>query len=340
LLRFLALLQMVLLLGSCSNETGRVNRSFYYWKTSYELSSEQLELLNSLNVSTLYLRLFDVDYNSETKRTIPLGVINFKSRPSPSINYIPVVYLTNRCLLNHKETEIDSLAVLILKKVDAITENNNIRFTEFQIDCDWTEKTKSKYFTLAKIIRENLNSRGKIFSVTIRLHQVKYPDKTGVPPCDRGMLMFYNMGKIGGENKNSIYNEEDAAKYTAAIDHYPLPLDAALPIFSWSVQSRDHKTISLMNQTNPDSMSDSKLLKEDENYWLAAEGFYYNGTYLRKNDRLKFEHASPEFCLKAAYQLKEHLDKSNRNIVLFDFNEVNLSYYEKKDLEAVFNSFH
>ncbi|MGG2305049.1 hypothetical protein ACE4Z6_26875, partial [Salmonella enterica] len=92
-----------------------------------------------------------------------------------------------------------------------------------QIDCDWTLGTKEKYFSLLKRIKERM---ALPLSCTIRLHQVKYQAKTGVPPVDRGMLMYYNMGHVEGATEtNSIYDPANADKYVSYVKDYPLPLD-------------------------------------------------------------------------------------------------------------------
>jgi hypothetical protein len=68
----------------------------------------------------------------------------------------------------------------------------------------------------------------------------QYRERTGVPPVDRGMLMFYNMGKLSAEpGARSIYDADAAERYLARVGEYPLPLDLALPIWSWTVQVRD-----------------------------------------------------------------------------------------------------
>jgi len=54
-----------------------------------------------------------------------------------------------------------------------------------------------------------------------------------VPPVDKGLLMFYNMGKISPDlnARNSIYNRADAEAYLESLPNYRLSLDVALPVF-------------------------------------------------------------------------------------------------------------
>jgi|GEM_PF-110049 len=112
--------------------------------------------------------------------------------------------------------------------------------TEIQFDCDWTEGTRAAFFSFLKKVRPLLPP-GTRLSATIRLHQYKFPDRTGVPPVDRGLLMLYNTGDIHDpEEPNSIFQPAAAEKYLlGAPPAYPLPLDVALPAFSWALIYRD-----------------------------------------------------------------------------------------------------
>lgn len=103
--------------------------------------------------------------------------------------------------------------------------------------------TKNNYFLLLKELKNNLN---KNISSTIRLHQIKYFNKTGVPPVDYGVLMYYNMSSLGDFNtKNYILDNNEAKKYHYNFENYPLKLKLALPLYSQAVQFRDKKAINL-----------------------------------------------------------------------------------------------
>ena len=93
---------------------------------------------------------------------------------------------------------------------------NHLKFKELQIDCDWTESTRDKYFHLLSTLRNELERNKQIISATIRLHQVKYAAITGIPPVHRGMLMYYNMGKINATDNNSVYDKKIAEKYISS----------------------------------------------------------------------------------------------------------------------------
>ncbi len=102
----------------------------------------------------------------------------------------------------HQLNELNKESRLMLW-INQINKSVSIKCRALQIDCDWTTKTAPKYFYFLQQIREKLDAHedGGTFaslamlSATIRLHQVKYPEKSGMPPVDKGVLMFYNMGE-------------------------------------------------------------------------------------------------------------------------------------------------
>ena len=206
---------LIILLFSCSPKQ-KTEHSFYYWKTVFHLSNFEKEYLTNLQITKLYIRFFDVEWDETTSQVIPLATIKFNDSVPQGYKIIPVVYIVNKALKNTKTEDIPLLASKILAQVNHIAKLNSINYPELQIDCDWTETTKNSYFELLRTIKGKLE-KDKSLSSTIRLHQVKYKDITGIPPVDRGMLMYYNMGKISAESThNSVFNVTEAAKY---IDH-------------------------------------------------------------------------------------------------------------------------
>ncbi len=69
---------------------------------------------------------------------------------------------------------------------------------EIQIDCDWTERTRNAYFQLLTALKREPFLQGKILSATIRLHQVKYVQRSGIPPADRGRVCFFLLDAPSG----------------------------------------------------------------------------------------------------------------------------------------------
>jgi len=79
---------------------------------------------------------------------------------------------------------------------------------------------------------QKLNILKKDFNVTatIRLHQIKFKDKTGIPPVDQGVLMAYNIGELKNNKQNSILEANIVKQYINKNTEYPLKLKLALDI--------------------------------------------------------------------------------------------------------------
>src|SRR5690606_39202367 len=188
----------------------------------------------------MYVRLFDSARKEEKLR--PLGVVRWESTIPAAIEVVPCVYLTNRAMAFLPDTACASLAMHVFEKVRLLAGKLDNPIREIQMDCDWSEETREKYFAFLLALKEKCRIDGWQLSATIRLHQIKYREKTGVPPVDYGMLMFYNMGEMSSPSEeNSILNLNTAEKYLGRLEEYPLELDLALPIFSWAVQFRNNQ---------------------------------------------------------------------------------------------------
>jgi len=338
--RFIGLLFIVLSGYGCQHSSS--DRSFYYWKTTFHLSAVEEKCLADLNVHKLYLRLFDVDWDETRGTSIPVGKISFVSKPKPALKIIPVVYIVNKTLQKTSPGAIPDLASKVLSQAQRIMYVNNLTYRELQIDCDWTETTRDKYFHLLTILKVELSKTNQILSATIRLHQVKYASFTGIPPVHRGMLMYYNMGKIEATSgKNSIYNQGDAAKYVDYVSRYPLPLDIALPAFSWGLHIRGVKVIDLLNNMSPlDFKNNTNFGRLDSMQVTVDSSLFFKGIYFMKKDRIKIEEVTPELCLQAAQQLCGKLQSKPGTVALFHLDSLMMTRYEEKKLEEIFNSFH
>lgn len=283
----------------------------------------------------MYLRLFDVSIVETSNHEYPVAKLQFKTLPQ-GFEFVPVVYITAKTIQFTKDPE--NLGARIASLVQTRCSQHQLDFREIQIDCDWTEGTKDNYFRLLKSIKKQLPA--KLLSCTIRLHQIKYPAKTGVPPVDRGMLMFYNMGKLEDPSRNSIYDDEITRKYSSFISSYALPLDAALPAFSWIVHYRNHRLTGLNDQLGAKDFKDHPKFKPlAKNRWICLESCFVKGEYFIKNDELKEEAVDFELCQKAANLLEGELKSEERTIALFSWDDYITNYYEEKDLERIYATF-
>ncbi|MCG3703915.1 hypothetical protein L5F68_06170 [Aliarcobacter butzleri] len=273
--------------------------SFYSWENSFE---EQ-----NIN-EKLYIKVLDINFSTK----LELLKTNLKETPK---DFIPVIYITNETMKNVDYSLVSKAILETLK---------NYKFDEIQIDCDWSLSTRSNYFNLLEDLKEKLNKK---ISATIRLHQIKYYTKTGIPPVDYGVLMYYNMSNIGDFNtKNSILDNEIAKKYHYNFDVYPLKLKLALPLYSQAIQFREEKAISLFEGVEEKDFNND-FEKLENNRYKVLNSHYFKGRYIYKDDIFRLENSN-EQDIKIA--LKDFLDLSKNR-----YDEVifyTLKYKNKYDL--------
>ena len=326
------------LLFGCT-KSAEAQRAFFFWRTTFTLTPAERERLTAHHVSRLYLRLFDVSWNPQAARVEPVGLTAFAESTPAGLEVVPVVFLRNE-IFTH-DADPAALAVQLQSLVKARARVGAFGFRELQVDCDWTDSTREAFFSFCRALRTGLEADGATLSATIRLHQVKYAQRTGVPPVERGMLMFYNVGRLAADaERPSIFNAQDAARYTASIDAYPLPLDAALPVFSWAVQSRSGRVVDLLSKPDLDELAKNPSLERaGTGRYVARTPSFVAGGYVQPGDALSLEVMTPAASREAAELLARHFHpRTPFTISLFDLDERNLHAWSPDDLDAVFSA--
>ncbi|KEQ28062.1 hypothetical protein N180_00025 [Pedobacter antarcticus 4BY] len=332
---------LINIFSACRNSKSDAQAAFYYWKTDFNLTGKQQSLLKEVAANRLYVRFFDVVWDTRLNQSVPRAVLK-ASDISKDLKIIPVVYLTNQVFESTKKgPELDSLASRVNREILHLAEKAGVNYEEVQIDCDWTVSTRPAYFSFLSLFRKYT---GKKLSATIRLHQVKYPERTGIPPVDKGILMFYNMGKISADPKlaNSIYNIKDASRYLQRIRYYHLPLDVALPLFSWTLQIREGKVIQLYAKITRKELSDADRFTKTkyQDVYRARKSFFTGGVYIKENDLLKLEEINKNTLKEAALQLTSELAVlKKRNIIYYELSSENAADFDAKDLQEISSYF-
>jgi hypothetical protein len=216
-------------------------------------------------------------------------------------------------------------------------------FKELLIDCDWTDKTKERYFYLLTKIKNQFKLYPRLkentLAATIRLWQYKHFGKAGVPPVDRGLLMCYNVNPLGeSPNINSIGSYKDIKEFITH-DDYPLKLDIALPIFSWAVIYRGNKYIGLINDY--EVLSNKSLFqKVSENEYKLLDDYSVGQTFLREGDLIVIEKISHADNLEVIKLLKNYIefDKSSK-ITLFSFDNKYINNYGIENISDLYTNF-
>ncbi|MBM7623777.1 hypothetical protein [Sporohalobacter salinus] len=340
-IKFVLIICLLVTVSACSFNNRKVNNSFYYWQSTFDMNTQEIKKLNKLNITNLYIKFFDVVWDNQINSPKPVSSIFFKDQIPNKVTVIPTIYITNQTLRKLSQDQVSLLAENIYKKINNILNKNNLnKPPEIQLDCDWTETTKTKYFKLLQFIDEKLEANTRL-SATIRLHQVKYIERTGVPPVDRGALMFYNLNHPGKlDVKNSVLDLEVGKQYLNKLSSYPLELDIALPIYSWGVLFQEDNYMGLIKNLTEEQLSNnSAFSKVKENTYLAEQNSYVQGTYVYKNDRIRVDESEYTELLNTAKYISKRLSTHKTNIMLFHLDENLLRRFEDEQLQKVFSTF-
>lgn len=332
---FTPCLFFILLIASCKQREERtVQRSFYYWKTVFQLSPKEAQTLKELSVSKLYVKLFDVDWDNASGSAKPVAKIIFKERPPGDVVITPVVFITQEPLQRLNEAGLDSLAKNIATLLSSITTANKLSWSnEVQLDCDWTAVTKEAYFHLLQQLKQQPFFQRKTVSATIRLHQLKFVSQNGVPPVSKGLLMGYNMGNLRRpQTTNSILDEDELKKYINNLKTYPLPLDVALPVFDWWVlfDGPEYKGL----------LRDFKLTGEEaaKKRLRFTTDTVISGREFKAGQWLRHETSDAETVKRCAALIGKKLNAKELSVILYHLDEEALTKYSLHELESFYSN--
>jgi hypothetical protein len=213
--------------------------SFYYWQRVFALDSTEEKTLQDNSVRLLYIRYFDVDWSPADTVPVTAGQLSYQSSPA-AYTVIPVICFQNRVFEQLSPADIPSFTAGIFTRVRMINASRRLQTREIQFDCDWTEKTKDNYFSF---LREYHRISVQTISTAIRLYQLKYPDRTGIPPVDHGVLLYFNMVRSDTGDEKSLYERSVVHRYTPSLRSYPMTLDVALPIFPGIKNTKDEEDL-------------------------------------------------------------------------------------------------
>lgn len=238
-------------------------------------------------------------------------------------------------------SQVPDLATKITTKIHSIADSNYLAIKEIQLDCDWSEKSREKFFLLASLVKKNINRQFMQLSATIRLHQLKYIGRAGIPPVDKGVLMFYNMGSLDGRGTdNSILDLNIARQYLRRLKDYPLPLDIALPIYQWVVLQREGQVINLLTNVSVEALHDTLHFEAvTQKKFRVRESHYFHSLYLYHGDELRLEEISLSQLQESANLLNPIVNQSEPHILFYYLDEKNLTRYAPEDLQKVVNRF-
>ncbi|MDZ4666315.1 MAG: hypothetical protein SGJ00_00380 [bacterium] len=327
------------------------NKAIYHWKTVFNKSSytsAEDSFLNRHQIRKVYIKMLDVDYN------VAAGIfpasktaLNYYiEKGMDSTEYVPVVYITNEVLKHLNKDNYHEFANNFLSQALRIYSQTEILPKEIQIDCDWTKATKDSYFNLLLAMKKIAPQF--MYSVTLRLYPYKYKDELGVPPVDRVMLMLYNMENAKNiSNINSIFNFNEALKYLKRKD-YPLPMDVALPVFSWTLVFRNGMFLKVYSDNIVPKLHGQNAYVYEKEYTLTplannkflvqtVERNGYSNYNLKAGDILKIESCGAQELRQSNLLLRNLPLTQNSTLALFDLDMDELNKITYENIEAAYS---
>ncbi len=316
------LFAFVLCLIAC-NKKQAIPEAMYFWKTNLSFTEDDKAFLKEHAVKKIYVRYCDVGLRDE--QAVPIAPIEIDILSTRGLAIVPVIYIKNEVFEDIATAQYapqrfwgtETLSENVAKYIEQINNYYHLTVSEVQFDCDWTLNTKEYYFNFLKHFKEkNPNLQ---LSATIRLHQVKYKDDTGVPPVDYGVLMYYNMDKITATGANSIYNRATAKRYISSLKSYPLQLNIALPMFSWGVHSVRGEVVNLVSGLTSAEIKTLKgvVATDIPNVYEVKTQTYYKGRLWQAGDRIKIEEVTDAERKEMQEDLLKNMKSQPKEVIWF-----------------------
>jgi hypothetical protein len=284
--------------------------SFYHWRTVYQPGQTSLARLQELESDRLYLRFFEITTPDSWTEPKPQATIILSQKPSLPV--APVIYI-DLAVLTSREYKAADLSLKIVKRVMDIAQAHNLKLVkELHLDCDWTRTTQDAFFALVAAVKKNLPPDWRL-AVTLRLDQFKNYIYTGVPPADKGVLMTYNMGNLRQPGPtNSILDPKVAAEYLTADKPYPLPLDVALPLFSWVAVFDERNNFQGLLRSIPPELKNGRYCRAREANLFDVEQSFTTpeGWRVPAGWRLRLEESRPDELMTVARLLAKAAPQS------------------------------
>lgn len=316
---------------SCSEEKNSKNEiAFYHWKAKAEYTKSYDKAIKITDANTIYMHYFDIESLKEPSwrndGIYPTYVLKSVDKAYKKLNIIPVVYIANN-VFKTEELDVPDLANRITKLIDQISlKQFKKKIEQVQIDCDWTMTTKSDYFSLLKALKNKYD-----LGVTIRLHQIKFQNKTGIPPVNKGTLMLYNMGDLKNNDQNSILESAIVGQYINEETTFPLELKIALPLFSQTVVTNNNNKIKLIKNTHRTVWENDPHFKQinPTNFKLVKDTLY-KGFYLAKGYNLKLEDVK-QSEISASYGIIKESKLNTNGIIFYHLDDSSLLNHDLKN---------
>lgn len=315
-------------------------RGVYVWDVKRNgISENEQNFLANNQINKLYVKFFEVEKNT-TWGIHPTGKSVYElEQKYAQCQIVPTIYIRNQVFMQTKDSELDEFADnllhLIAKRFTENMSHAQQKYTEIQIDCDWTLRTQERYFYFLK----KLKARAKVqISATLRLYPFKFPEKMGVLPVDRAMLMCYNLlSPLAAGDKNSILDLEELQKYLVGAKPYPLPLDLALPIYTSALIYQNERFSGIHYLENQSFYANLRHVKNA--VYSVQRDTVLNSLFLRAGDKVKIEKMTPVLLTAALKSIRKNISfEEGSTVALFHLSASNLKAFTHAEITSFFAS--
>jgi len=283
-----------------------------------------------------------VEWDENTQQLKPIALLRVQQLPHLPIRYVPVIFITQKAVAKLKPVDAPKLAENIARLLAQISAQHSLNPHEVQLDCDWTNGTRAVYFSLLSALKKTAFFKDKTLSCTIRLHQVKYAMKSGIPPVDRGLIMCYNVGNLKQPGAhNSILDASLTKDYLKNLGSYPLPVDVALPLYSWCLHFHEGRLVGILRDVAPDAVTQNPLFAQrKDNVYACRRDTLWQGYSFRTGDEVRVENPALQNLLEVARFTANAVRNDSLNLLFFHVDSLTLAKYSTHDLEAIYNAYH
>jgi len=316
----------------------------FRWRNSHWMDGGEEQAIRSNGIQRVYMKVLDIDWNS-ANGAHPVSTVHIpqqwrsyygsQGEWTGRVELVPCIYITNNTFLKLDDQGTVDLARNLLRKLRM---ERPALIRGVMLDCDWTAKTKARFFRLTRIMNDSLDVP---LTVTIRLHHYAQPGKTGVPPADRGMLMPYNVGRITEPgNVNSIFDRATAEPYFKNKKSYPLPLDIGLPAFSWGVQFRKGAFVGILSEIQMQQMMSSGMLNGPTRGTLQVVNENdVLGPGLHLGDEIRVEELTPAVIAQVTELARTAVNSDTLAVVYFEASAATFQRMQPEEVRAGFARF-
>lgn len=311
---------LLLSFSACGpSEEGRPRVAWYHWQQRWQPADSLWRWADPEGEAIWYVRFFDIDLPEGSAGPVPVSRLEW-GRPLPD-TLAAAIFFTTRALEAVPTDSLPALARKTWRLLEQMSRAAGVHLAEVQMDCDWTLSLRDKYFHFLSAFRQMLPA-DRVLSATIRLHQVKWAGRTGVPPVDRGMLMVYNTGDVRDPaTRNSILETEVLQQYLTGFEAYPLPLDVVWPVFGWGVVFREGRFVRLISPLSAAALRDTARFAEaGDHHFAVRQSTYLEGHYLYAGDTIRLEAVPFDTLLLAARMLRQAMPRPPERVAFYHLN--------------------